>query len=246
MNDTNQTPNKDQNVIKKTRSKKYQDKTKSVQKKNYLLNEALELLEKTSYTKFDPSIELHFNLSIDPKKSDQMIRIISKMPHGIKKELKILVFGNEKELEEAKKAGATYLGNAETITKIKNGWLDFDKILASPEKMPQIASLARILGPKGLMPNPKNNTVTTKIKETIENLISGNTLEIKNEKDFPIVHVKVGKLSFGKGKIKDNMLSVYNAVLKAKPNKAKNPYVKSLILTSTMGPGINIELSSLS
>jgi len=235
-----------QSKPKKKRGKKYKETLNLLQKEEYTLDEALELLKKASYTKFDPTVELHFNLSTDPKKSDQIIRQTANFPHGIKKNIKILVFGNEKQLEEAKQAGAQYFGDKETIEKIKNGWLDFDKVIATPEMMPKIAILAKILGPKGLMPNPKNNTLTNNISETIKNLLSGTTVEIKTEKEFPIIHTKIGKLSFEKKKLQENFYAIYKTIVIAKPPKVKNPYIKTLIITTTMGPGIKIDLTSIS
>ncbi|KKP69467.1 MAG: 50S ribosomal protein L1 [candidate division CPR3 bacterium GW2011_GWE2_35_7] len=229
----------------KIRGKKYQNKLKQIENRKYSLSEALKLLKEISYTKFDPKVELHINLSIDPKKSDQIIRKVTSIPFGIKKELKILVFGDQDQIKEAKESGATYVSDEETITKVKNGWTGFDKVLATPEMMPKIALLAKILGPKGLMPNIKNNTVTKNIKETISNLISGNSLEIKNEKDFPIVHTIIGPLSFGEEKLKGNFKSIYETIIVARPPKVKNPYIKSITIKTTMSPSIKLDPDKL-
>lgn len=245
--ETVEKPKKQKKIQRKTkiRGKKYLSKKKLVENKKYSLIEALKLLSETSFSKFDPSVELHFNLSIDPKKSDQNIRKIVNLKQGIKKKLKILAIGNEKQLKEAKDSGATYLGDEKILAKIKSGWTDFDKVIATPEMISKITPLAKILGPKGLMPNIKNNTITTKVKEAITNLISGTSVEIKNEKDFPIIHVLIGKLSFGTEKLKDNFKVIYESVLNAKPSKAKLPYIKSLTITTSMGPGIKLDLENL-
>ena len=168
-----------------------------------------------------------------------------KEPVWSEKELKILVFGDQDQIKEAKESGATYVSDEETITKVKNGWTGFDKVLATPEMMPKIALLAKILGPKGLMPNIKNNTVTKNIKETISNLISGNSLEIKNEKDFPIVHTIIGPLSFGEEKLKGNFKSIYETIIVARPPKVKNPYIKSITIKTTMSPSIKLDPDKL-
>lgn len=229
----------------KLRSNTYQKKAAVLNKDSYTLAEALELLEKISYTKFDPAVEVHFNLSIDPKKSDQLIRQNVVLPHGIKKDLKILVFGNEAELKEAKQAGATYLGDDEMIAKVKDGWVDFDKVITSPAMMPKIAILARVLGPKRLMPSTKNNTITTDIKTTLTELLSGTTIEIRNEKDFPLIHTKIGKLSFNKKQLEENFRTTYEALIKAKPPKVKLPFIKAVTIKTTMSPGIKIDIKSL-
>jgi len=236
---------KPEKTVKKIRGKKYQTKKKTLTLKEYPLDEALKLLSDTSYTAFDPSVELHINVSTDPKKSDQIIRKIITIPHGIKRNLKILVFGTESELQEAKNAGATYLGNDEIIGKIKKGWVGFDKIITTPSMMPKITTLAKILGPKGLMPNVKNETITTKITDVLKNLLSGTTIELKNEKDFPIIHTIIGKLSFGEKKLKENFITLYHALVNAKPPKAKIPFIKSITMKTTMGPGIKIDINSI-
>lgn len=232
-------------TLKKIRSRKYRKQLDKISGKHFPLTEALELLKQISYTKFDPTVELHFNLSIDPKKSEQIIRKIATIPYGIKKDLKILVFGNEAQIKQAKEAGVKYIGDEAIIAKIKNGWVGFDRVIATPEMMPKITPLARILGPKGLMPNLKNNTITTKVKEVITTLLSGNTIEIKNERDFPIIHTMIGKLSLGTEKLKQNFQAVYETVIRARPPKVKNPYIKSLILKTTMSPSIRLGLESL-
>ena len=224
------------------RGKKYNNALKLIDKnKEYPLDEALELLPQTSTTNFDSTVEVHIKLGIDPKKSDQQVRTTVTLPHGTGKKRRIAVFAEGKAADDAKAAGAEVVGGEDLIEEIKRtGKTDFDIALATPDMMKHLAKIARILGPRGLMPNPKADTVTPDIKKAMEDLSKGKQ-EIKNDRSGNI-HVGIGKVSFPKEQLKENFLALLEAVRQAKPEEAKGTYIKSITLTTTMGPGIKVKV----
>lgn len=224
-------------------SQRYQEAVKLVDpNKSYSLDEAVDLLKKTSTTKFDASVELHLNLGVDPKKGDQQVRGTIALPHGTGKSKTVAVFcGSDKE-KEAKEAGADKIGGKEFIDEIKaSGKFDYDVAVATPDMMRLLAAVAKILGPKGLMPSPKNETVTEKIKDAVSQLKKGK-ITFKND-DTGNIHLMIGKVSFDKQKLMENLAESLEAVKKAKPSSSKGIFIKSATLTSSMGPAINISIS---
>ena len=207
--------------------------------KFYKLPEALEILKKAPKAKFDESVELHVRLGINPKQSDQIVRGTITLPHGIGKTRKVAVIAKGEKLKEAENAGADITGDADLIEEISKGMLDFDVLVSTPESMKDISKLAKILGPKGLMPNPKSGTITTDLTKTVQELKKGR-VEYKNDA-YGIIHCSVGKISFDNAKLAENVTSLMEAVIKAKPATSKGQYLKSISLSSTMGPGIALE-----
>lgn len=224
------------------RSKKYRAASaKFDRQKKYPLDEACALLVDTGTTKFDSTVEVHFNLDIDPKYPDQQIRSTVSLPHGSGKNKTIVAFVSDDQIATAKKAGADFAGNTDLMEKImKDNWTGFDVAVATPDMMPKIAKLGKILGIKGLMPNPKSGTVTTDIVGTIGEIKKGR-IEFRNDPQGNL-HAIGGKLSFGKEKIAENVAAIINAVKGARPTGIKGSYILSTTLTSTMGPGIRLEI----
>ena len=221
-------------MSKKTKEFKEVDPLKS-----HTTEEAVELVKKTSTAKFDASVELHIHLGIDPKKSDQQIRGSVILPHGTGKKQIIAAFVEDDKVKEAKEAGADIIGDEEIITKIKQtGKVNFDIVIATPGMMKKLASAARILGPKGLMPSPKDGTVTPNVGKAIEELKKGK-ISFKND-DTGNLHLMIGKVSFDNNKLKENLETVLEAINKAKPSGIKGTYIKNAVLTSSMGPGIKL------
>ncbi|HJO70467.1 MAG TPA: 50S ribosomal protein L1 [Flavobacteriaceae bacterium] len=207
--------------------------------KFYSLDEASELVKEITTTKFDSSIDLAIRLGVDPKNANEMIRGVVSLPHGTGKSLKVLALVSPDKEDEAKKAGADYIGLDEFIDKIKNGWVDVDVIVTMPSVMPKLGPLGKVLGPRGLMPNPKTGTVTMDIGKAITD-IKGGKIDFKVDKTG-IIHASVGKVSFTADKIKDNANELINTIVKLKPSSLKGTYVKSISISSTMSPGIAIE-----
>ena len=222
------------------RGKKYLEKVKAVDKeKSYPLEEAIELVKKTSTTKFDSSIEIHIKLGIDPKKGDQQVRATVILPHVVGKVKKVVAFVGAGKEKEAKEAGADEIGGEELIQKIKQTKkFDFDIAVATPDMMKNLAPIAKILGPRGLMPSPKNETITTDLKRTIGELKKGK-LSFKND-DTSNVHQIIGKVSFDDSKVLENYKAFLEAITKAKPATQKGIYIKNISICSTMGPGIKV------
>ncbi|MDD2627730.1 MAG: 50S ribosomal protein L1 [Clostridia bacterium] len=222
------------------RSKKYVEAMKLVDKtKVYEIDEAIELLIKLPKAKFDESVELHVKLGVDSKQADQQVRGTVVLPNGTGKTKKVLVLAKEDKAKAAKEAGADYVGAEDMITKIiSEAWLDFDVIVATPDMMPMLGRAAKILGPKGLMPNPKAGTVTPDIVKAITEIKAGK-VEYRLDKNN-IMHAGIGKVSFGAEKLKQNYMTLIEAIVKAKPAAAKGQYLKSISITTTMGPGISI------
>lgn len=207
--------------------------------KFYSLDEASELVKEITTTKFDSSVDLAIRLGVDPKNANEMIRGVVSLPHGTGKSLKVLALVSPDKEDEAKKAGADYIGLDEFIDKIKNGWVDVDVIVTMPSVMPKLGPLGKVLGPRGLMPNPKTGTVTMDIGKAITD-IKGGKIDFKVDKTG-IIHTSVGKVSFTADKIKENANELINTIVKLKPSSLKGTYVKSISMSSTMSPGIAIE-----
>jgi large subunit ribosomal protein L1 len=222
------------------RGKKYIESKKKVDRtKRYNLEEALDFLPDTSYVNFDESVDIAIRLGVDPKKPDQMVRGTVVLPHGTGKEVKILVFAQGEKEKEAMDAGADYVGAEDLVEKISNGWLEFDKAIATPDMMKLVSKLGKILGPRGLMPNPKVGTVTFDVGKAVNEVKSGK-VEYKVDK-AGILHVSVGKVSFGQEKLRENILALLDSILKAKPSSSKGAFLRGLALATTMGPGIKID-----
>ena len=222
-------------------SKRYAESAKLVDKnKQYEIKEALELIEKMPKTKFDQTVELHVKLGVDSKHADQQVRGTVVLPNGTGKTQKVLVFAKGPKAEEAEKAGADFVGAEELIPKIQNdNWFDYDVVVATPDMMGVVGRLGKVLGPKGLMPNPKSGTVTMDVTKAINEIKSGK-VEYRLDKNN-IIHLGFGKVSFGAEKLAENYETIINAIIKAKPAAAKGQYIKSISVTTTMGPGISVE-----
>ena len=227
------------------RGKKYQEAVKAFDKaQQYDLTEAIEIVKKNATAKFDETIELHIRTGCDGRHAEQQIRGAVVLPHGTGKTVKVLVFAKGAKLDEALAAGADYAGGEELIPKIQNdGWLDFDVVVATPDMMGVVGRIGKVLGPKGLMPNPKAGTVTMDVAKAIAELKSGK-IEYRLDKTN-IIHCPIGKVSFGGEKIAENFNALIGAVIKAKPAAAKGQYLKSVAIASTMGPGIKINQAKL-
>lgn len=222
------------------RGKKYQEAVKSFDKAaQYDVAEAISLVKKNATAKFDETIELHIRTGCDGRHAEQQIRGAVVLPHGTGKTVKVLVFAKGTKLDEAQAAGADYVGGEELIPKIQNeGWLDFDVVVATPDMMGVVGRLGRVLGPKGLMPNPKSGTVTFDVAKAIDEIKAGK-VEYRLDKTN-IIHVPVGKVSFGGEKLAENFAALMDAIVKAKPAAAKGQYLRSVTVASTMGPGVKI------
>ena len=207
--------------------------------KLYMLSEAAELVKQTAKAKFDESVEVHIRLGINPKQSDQIVRGTVSLPHGIGKARKVAVITKGEKQKEAQDAGADLVGGDDLIEDISKGALDFDVLVATPDIMKDLSKVAKILGPKGLMPNPKSGTVTFEIGTTVTELKKGR-VEYKNDA-YGIIHCAIGKVSFDKEKLVDNIKTLFEAVLKAKPSSSKGQYIRSVSISSTMGPGIYVD-----
>ena len=223
------------------RGKKYKKMAESFDRtKAYDLKEAIEILKK-SELKFDQTVEVHFNLGVDPKHSDQVVRGTVVLPHGTGRTVRVLVFCKDNNIEVAKNAGADYAGGADLVQKIQEGWLDFDSVVATPDMMPVISKVARVLGPRGMMPSPKAGTVTVNVAQTVKELKAGK-ISYRVDKGAN-VHAPVGKLSFTADQLVENTKSVIDSVVKNKPQSSKGTYIKSLTLTATMAPGIKLDMA---
>ncbi|MEI3527017.1 MAG: 50S ribosomal protein L1 [Bacilli bacterium] len=221
------------------RGKKYQEALKLVDRsKRYSLEEAVELVKKTNVAKFDATVEVSFKLNIDPRKAEQNLRGAVSLPNGTGKTIRVLVIAKGAKAQEALAAGADYAGDAEYLEKIKEGWFEFDTIIATPDMMGELGKLGRILGPKGLMPNPKTGTVTMNIEQTVKEFKAGK-VEYRTDK-VGNIQVPVGKVSFENSKLAENIKAIYNQMIRVKPQTVKGVYIQNLTITSTMGPGIKV------
>lgn len=209
--------------------------------KAYSVEEAVALAKETNFAKFDATVEVAYNLNIDVKKADQQIRGAMVLPNGTGKTARVLVFARGAKAEEAKAAGADFVGEDDLVAKINDGWLDFDVVIATPDMMALVGRLGRVLGPKGLMPNPKAGTVTMDVTKAINDIKAGK-IEYRLDKSN-IIHVPIGKASFTEEQLTDNFQTLIDAVVKAKPAAAKGQYIKSLVVASTMGPGVKLNVT---
>ncbi|MEE8424122.1 MAG: 50S ribosomal protein L1 [Thermodesulfobacteriota bacterium] len=224
--------------------KKYKavkDKVDAARK--YRIQEAIGMVKEFAYAKFDETVDLAINLGIDPKKSDQMVRGTIVLPHGRGKKVRVVVFAKGEKSKEAEEAGADHVGAEDLVEKIKAGWLDFDKAVATPDLMGMVSRLGKILGPRGLMPNPKSGTVTFDVAKAVKDIAAGK-VDYKSEKGG-IVHVSIGKTSFDGEKLMKNAQTVLDSVLKAKPSSSKGKYLKKVSISSTLGIGIPLDVSDI-
>ena len=225
--------------------KQYQSAQKQVEAKEYPLEEAIPLLKKIKFAKFDETVEVHMRLGVDPKHADQMVRGTVVMPNGLGKSKKVLVIASGDKLKEAQEAGADFVGGEDMVNKIQSeGWTDYDAVVATPDMMRSVGKLGKILGPRGLMPNPKTGTVTTDVAKAVNEVKAGK-VEFRVDKTG-IIHAPVGKISFDADKLFENAASLITAVIKAKPTVAKGKYVKSATICSTMSPGVAIDTTPFS
>ncbi len=223
--------------------KKMKASLEKVEPRVYGLREAVEVVKKAAYAKFDESVDLALRLGIDPKRSDQMVRGTTALPHGTGKKVRVLVFAKGEKEQEARQAGADYVGSDDLMEKIKGGWMDFDYAIATPDLMASVGKLGKQLGPRGLMPNPKTGTVTFEVGKAVNEIRKGR-VEFKVEK-AGIVQVPVGKVSFDPAQLDDNAAAIIESVIKAKPVSCKGRYLKSVTISSTMGPGVKLDAIAL-
>jgi large subunit ribosomal protein L1 len=225
--------------------KQYQSARKQIENREYQLEEAISLLQKIKFAKFDETVEVHMRLGVDPKHADQMVRGTVLMPNGLGKSKKVLVIASGDKQREAEEAGADFVGGDDMVNKIQSeSWTDFDAVIATPDMMRSVGRLGKILGPRGLMPNPKTGTVTVDVAKAVKETKAGK-VEFRVDKTG-IIHAPVGKLSFAAGKLVENAATLITAVIKAKPAVAKGKYVKSATLCSTMGPGVAVDTTAFS
>lgn len=223
--------------------KKMKAAMEKIEPRVYGLREAVEAVKTAAYAKFDESVDLALRLGVDPKRSDQMVRGTTSLPHGTGKKVRVLVFAKGEKEQEARQAGADYVGGDDLMEKIKGGWMEFDCAIATPDLMASVGKLGKQLGPRGLMPNPKTGTVTFEVGKAVADIRKGR-VEYKVEK-AGIVQVPVGKVSFDAAKLFDNASAVIESVVKAKPASCKGRYLKSVVISSTMGPGVELDAIAL-
>ncbi len=227
------------------KGKKYLEAVKLIDRsKAYSVAEAVELAKKANYSKFDATVEVAFRLGVDPKKADQQIRGAVVLPNGTGKTQRVLVFAKGEKAKEAEAAGADFVGDADYINKIQQGWFDFDVIVATPDMMGEVGKLGRVLGPKGLMPNPKTGTVTFDVTKAVNEIKAGK-VEYRVDKAGNI-HAPIGKVSFEDAKLVENFTTVFETLMKVKPSAAKGTYMKNISVTTTMGPAVKVDGSSFS
>lgn len=223
--------------------KKYRESAKLVEKRAYTLSEAMPLLKKAAFAKFDETVELAMRLGVDPKHADQMVRGTVVLPNGLGKTKRVIVIASGEKVREAREAGADEVGGEELVQKIQGGWMEFDAVVATPDMMKSVGRLGKVLGPRGLMPNPKTGTVTTDVARAVKEVKAGK-VEFRVDKTG-IVHCPLGKVSFDAEKLAENAQALISGVIKAKPATAKGRYLHSIVVSSTMGPGIPIDLASV-
>lgn len=228
-----------------SRGKAYKEITDKVDKeKSYTVDEAVDLLEQTKSANFDETVDIAVKLGIDPRHADQQIRTAMVLPHGTGKDVRVLVFAKDDKVKEALDAGADYAGLDEYVEKINNeNWLEFEVAIATPDVMSVVGKLGKVLGPRGLMPSPKINTVTFDVEKVVKESKSGR-IQVRNDKGG-VVHAPAGKVSFGKEKLKDNILAFIDTMIKIKPSSSKGVYLRKVTVSNTMGPGINIDVNNL-
>lgn len=223
--------------------KKYDASVQKIEAKTYSLKEACDLVRQVHHAKFDGSIDLAIRLGVDPRHSDQMVRASVLLPHGTGKKVRILVFAKGDKEKEALEAGADYVGVDDILEKIKSGWLDFDRVIATPDLMGVVGRLGKVLGPRGLMPNPKTGTVTFDVAKAVNEIKKGK-VDYRVEK-AGIIHVAIGRVSFTAEQLYDNAVAIFDSVLRQKPAVAKGKYIKRVVISPTMGPGISIDEGDL-
>jgi large subunit ribosomal protein L1 len=223
--------------------KKYEASAKMVEKSAYPLSEAMPLVKKASFVKFDESVEVAMRLGVDPKHADQMVRGTVVLPHGLGKTKRVLVIASGEKVREARDAGADEVGGDDMVQRIQGGWMDFDAVIATPDMMKSVGRLGKVLGPRGLMPNPKTGTVTMDVEKAVREVKAGK-VEFRVDKTG-IIHCAIGKVSFEAGKLEENAHALISTVVKAKPATAKGKYVRSIVISSSMGPGVPIDLASV-
>jgi large subunit ribosomal protein L1 len=222
--------------------KQYNAAVQSVDRRDYSLEEALPLVQKIQFAKFDETVEVHMRLGVDPKHADQMVRGTVVLPNGLGKSKKVLVIASGDKIKEAEEAGADFVGGEEMVNKIQQeSWMDFDAVIATPDMMRSVGRLGKILGPRGLMPNPKTGTVTADVAKAVQEVKAGK-VEFRVDKTG-VIHAPVGKVSFQQEKLIENAQTLIQAVVRAKPAAAKGKYVKSLTVCSTMGPGVPVDVT---
>ncbi|MDX1485438.1 MAG: 50S ribosomal protein L1 [Alphaproteobacteria bacterium] len=210
---------------------------------DYPLGDAVKMVKERATSKFDETVEMSINLNIDPRHADQMVRGVISLPHGTGKSVRVAVFAKDDKLQEAKDAGADIVGGEDLAQKVQDGEIDFDRCIATPDMMSVVGRLGKILGPRGLMPNPKLGTVTPDVAAAVQ-AVKGGQVEFRAEK-AGVIHAGIGKASFAENQLEENVRALYDAIVKAKPSGAKGTYVKKVSLCSTMGPGVRLEISSL-
>lgn len=226
------------------RGKKYAAATEKIEQRGYTLDEAIPFLQQNKISRFDETVELHMNLGVDPKHADQMVRGTVVLPHGLGKTKRVLVIASGDKVKEAEDAGAEFVGGEEMVDKIQNdGWLDFDAVVSTPDMMKFVGRLGKVLGPRGLMPNPKIGTVTMDVAGAVQEIKAGK-VEFRVDKGG-VIHAPVGKLSFDSVKLNENATTLITAVVKAKPSASKGKYVKSVSLCSTMSPSLELNVGEL-
>jgi large subunit ribosomal protein L1 len=226
-------------------SKKHLNAKEKVDKtKQYDINEAVDLIKQLAHVKFDESVDLAINLGVDPRKSDQMVRGSIVLPHGLGKKVRVLVFAKGEKATEATGAGADFVGAEDFVEKIQGGWLEFDKVVATPDLMGTVGKLGKVLGPRGLMPNPKSGTVTFDVGKAVQDITAGRA-DYRTEKGG-VIHVSIGKASFDIDKLIENAKTVIKSIEKAKPAASKGKYLKKISISSTMGVGVPVNVSSVS
>ena len=223
--------------------KKFAASAKLVDKPAYILTDAMPIVKQAAFAKFDETVEVAIRLGVDPKHADQMVRGTVVLPHGLGKSKRVIVIASGDKVREAREAGADEVGGDDLVQKIQGGWVDFDAVIATPDVMKSVGRLGKILGPRGLMPNPKTGTVTTDVARAVKEVKAGK-VEFRVDKTG-IIHCPVGKVSFDAQKLAENASALITSVIKAKPASAKGRYVRSIAISSTMGPGLRIDLASV-
>jgi large subunit ribosomal protein L1 len=223
--------------------KKYRESAKLVDKASYTLAEATPVVKKAAFAKFDETVEVAMRLGVDPKHADQMVRGTVVLPHGLGKSKRVIVIASGDKVREAREAGADEVGGDDLVQKIQGGWMEFDAVVATPDMMKSVGKLGKVLGPRGLMPNPKTGTVTLDVARAVKEVKAGK-IEFRVDKTG-IIHCPVGKVSFAAEKLAENAQALIASILKAKPATAKGRYVRSIVISSTMGPGVPIDLASV-